>query len=582
MLPNLTAIPQNTQKVLSDNLFLIPPYQRPYSWGDKDECEILWNDLYERFSSTPDVLYFLGSIVLAEDEDKVSVEDGEDEKQEDKKFGGKRFMVVIDGQQRLITLAILVRVFYNCNVGLSALKDCLYRYDRWDESKLGNKMKSDVLGGTESIMLSDVLDEEAGKVAMSAGDNNYARTYRLFSVKTSEVKCKENLRKFIDYVLDKVYLLPIVCPSRDDALTIFETINNRGLDLSPADIFKAILYKKAGNDADDFIGSWDKLVSGLSEESKSKELTVTDLFRMYMFLLRAEHEDTGKVFGVREFFDKGITSNGQKNGKPEYMLKNQNWRNVISSLERLKEAEQLLTGDKYPHIKQWYDTLACYDRKEVTIPAIICVYICLEQLNLNGDEVWIISSGNEKFCEMFVKGLVRYVYAKGFGGITVGGKSVTDAMLMAAVAAVKKEKFSLEFNFGEDFWQRLDGTLSPKFRRGFCMILELINSQYTMTHLKGDVEHILPKKWDNDWYDKWNKEEVSKVMDTLGNLVLLEKSINIKGGNSFFNEKKKQYKNSAFAEAKALCTIDTWIYEEYKKRHDLAKERLCKFMQGEL
>ena len=80
--------------------FLIPDYQRPYAWGE-DECATLWDDLfafafpgddYEGFDSTSDE-YFLGPIVT---------------------FKNSRGQLeIIDGQQRLTTIMLLLRAFYD-------------------------------------------------------------------------------------------------------------------------------------------------------------------------------------------------------------------------------------------------------------------------------------------------------------------------------------------------------------------------------------------------------------------------------------------------------------------------------------
>ena len=81
------------------NFFLIPDYQRPYTW-DEDECITLWNDIFsfcfpygnnDQFNDNDE--YFLGSLVIF--------------KNSDGKFE------IIDGQQRLITLTLLLRAFYN-------------------------------------------------------------------------------------------------------------------------------------------------------------------------------------------------------------------------------------------------------------------------------------------------------------------------------------------------------------------------------------------------------------------------------------------------------------------------------------
>ena len=78
--------------------FLIPDYQRPYAW-EKDECITLWNDIfsfafpddnYAKFNSDEDE-YFLGPIVTFQNGSKKEI---------------------IDGQQRLTTLMLLLRAFY--------------------------------------------------------------------------------------------------------------------------------------------------------------------------------------------------------------------------------------------------------------------------------------------------------------------------------------------------------------------------------------------------------------------------------------------------------------------------------------
>ena len=85
--------------------FIIPLYQRPYRW-EVDKCETLWNDILESFRDSEGKEYFLGSIIVHSSDD-IKFE-------------------VIDGQQRITTLTMLFRAFYECFVvenitgGLSA------------------------------------------------------------------------------------------------------------------------------------------------------------------------------------------------------------------------------------------------------------------------------------------------------------------------------------------------------------------------------------------------------------------------------------------------------------------------------
>lgn len=128
MAQKIDAQETNILDYLSKNRFLIPMYQRPYTWG-QDECDDLWNDIVDFFDETRtdkngDKKYFLGSIVLYKDEQ---------EKQN-----------IIDGQQRTTTLNLLICALYDKafkqkseeTQGLvQRLESCL-----WDIDEISNKV----------------------------------------------------------------------------------------------------------------------------------------------------------------------------------------------------------------------------------------------------------------------------------------------------------------------------------------------------------------------------------------------------------------------------------------------------------
>ena len=104
----LQATPQTLQEVFT-YIYFIPEYQRPYSWG-KDECEKLWEDLYSFFESksTNNDKYFLGNIVLYEENGNYCV---------------------VDGQQRLISLSLLMRALFEKVMTFNSLERCLFIFD---------------------------------------------------------------------------------------------------------------------------------------------------------------------------------------------------------------------------------------------------------------------------------------------------------------------------------------------------------------------------------------------------------------------------------------------------------------------
>ena len=87
----LTATPETLKQAFAFK-YIIPDYQRPYSWGN-DECAQLWDDIAEAFDSKPDEHYFCGTIV-------VYMQNGVKER------------CIIDGQQRLTTCILLLKALY--------------------------------------------------------------------------------------------------------------------------------------------------------------------------------------------------------------------------------------------------------------------------------------------------------------------------------------------------------------------------------------------------------------------------------------------------------------------------------------
>jgi len=90
----INAKPENVQQFLT-NSYVIPDYQRPYSW-DKEQCSKLWEDITDFFENQneEDSPYFLGNVVV---------------------YNENKKRIVVDGQQRLITLNLLVKSYLKIN-----------------------------------------------------------------------------------------------------------------------------------------------------------------------------------------------------------------------------------------------------------------------------------------------------------------------------------------------------------------------------------------------------------------------------------------------------------------------------------
>ena len=220
------ATPKDVRKVFSDS-YIVPDFQRRYSW-ELEHCETLWDnitDFHEQVNGVNDEeKYFLGNIVVHPT------------------INGK--YAVIDGQQRLTTLLLLIKALHTRAGTFGALENCLRIQD-----KLTEKLTDELRVHTEVIYKdADTLKEIILDTVKDTDNSNLAVNYRFFIEKIDEWRQEngngsEDFDKFISTLLYRIVLLPIECGSEDDALTIFETLNNTGKPLTDADIFKAKLYR---------------------------------------------------------------------------------------------------------------------------------------------------------------------------------------------------------------------------------------------------------------------------------------------------------------------------------------------------
>lgn len=276
---------------MDNKRFIIPDYQRPYKW-EIENCETLWNDLeffFQSEGSKKESTYFLGTIVSYGNES-----------------GNKE---IIDGQQRITSLMLLLRAFYKklesmpqddeVNGLKKQIGKCLWDIDELSEN---------VTDFSTIHILSEVATEENNEIfhqILQTGNvnekrkDNYSSNYMFFKEKCDEYAKNEplNWKKFCICILKKCIILPIECDTQDTALTIFSTLNDRGLPLSDSDIFKAQLYRKS-QDRKEFSDTW----KDLTQICEKANITIDDLFRYYMHILRARDGNSSKEIGLRRFY----------------------------------------------------------------------------------------------------------------------------------------------------------------------------------------------------------------------------------------------------------------------------------------
>ena len=290
MAKQLNAEQKTISQILDDPnkpKFLIPDYQRPYSW-EREQCETLWDDILtfafpldHAFNASND-RYFLGTILTFQN-DYYENE-------------------VIDGQQRLITFLLMLRAFYAAFEGidcknkeniLAHIGKCIWNGDEFGNvDKTSLKLNSEVASDEDVAEFKKILS--TGK-STKGNASNYAKNYRDFQewIKNFKNDNPDDFSYLPMRILNNCILLPIEADNQNTALRIFTTLNDRGMPLSDADIFKAQFYKFFSQDGKQskelFIKRWKNLAELCNNNFHPRKGTsVDDLFMRYSYYAKTK------------------------------------------------------------------------------------------------------------------------------------------------------------------------------------------------------------------------------------------------------------------------------------------------------
>jgi len=204
--------------IFNGNLFVIPSYQRKYSWTNKERKE-LWNDIKE--AKENNINHFFGTLIFKRVEDENSLSE---------------IYEIIDGQQRTTTLFILlnelIRKLSEGDRKEDLIEAFLYKRKKLKLSPLG--MDKDFL---ENLIFENDVNEL--KIKKRSQKNLYSAK-KFFSNILSQYN-EDEIYDLITFIKNNIEVLVLVVEKQSEAIRMFEIINDRGLDLSYLDKIKSIL-----------------------------------------------------------------------------------------------------------------------------------------------------------------------------------------------------------------------------------------------------------------------------------------------------------------------------------------------------
>ena len=535
--------------------FLVPDYQRPYSWGE-EEIVTLFNDLLlftegdvSKKNKNSNDTYFLGTVISFKNEN------GEQE--------------IIDGQQRITSLFLLLRAIY------TKLKTFSKKTNLYDEllSEIEpilwkNVIKSE--GAVKNVLISSsVINDEGNNILKGILENGvtkeeandrYSLNYTLFQ-RLFDGLVYENpglMFEFVRYVLNRTLICPIITESQEGALNIFSTLNTRGMPLSESDIFKAKIYNFLDDSQKNrFIERWKEL----TEKAEYVNEDIQQIFYYYMFYLRALDGDSATTtIGIRKYF----SQNNFAKLFNKSLLKDLNsildlWAVVVKkqSLENAK-------WSKNNQIIKMLDVLSSYPNEFWKYPVII---------------YYLVHKENSEFEKRFLKFLKKLT-------IELVANYLVKPTVLAVKAGILKlnveitKKLSPPVTFQNLPLDSLKTKLRLPSKNLFKMTLKMMvyNFQEELLPDKWEIEQIYPSKSVEGFNDE-ALETVSKdYLDSIGNKIPFEKRSTIKASKDYFQKKRILYLRSQIPYVKEFATkhVTHWNVDDIKKRNEFITEEIMR------
>lgn len=564
---NINVNKQNVLQLLTSGQeipFVIPEYQRPYSWSD-DEIITLFEDLWEfsieRTHSDGAKSYFLGCVVSYE-------ENGERQ--------------IIDGQQRITSLFLLLRAVFSMlekednktdevNNFIQKIKPALWKENEMtgkeDRSKI--LLRSEVVTDSGNRILRNIL--ESGEADKNARDN-YSKNYNKFKelyIQKSQ-SSPNQIYHFVLALLNYSILLPITADDQETALTIFNTLNNRGLPLSDADIFKSYIYKKLDDTAKKaFINKWKKLETDAEKVNES----IQSLFYYNMFYMRArEKDDKSTTPGVRKYYLDKNNNRLTPEVIDDLAVNLQLWK-VINGREAVDGEEWSQNMD----ICKILDCLSSYTNEFWKYP--VSIFFMEHRDKANFEEIFL------KFLrKLYVMLLTRYLEVPTINAVKVDILKLNVQIINNShpefYAGFEEKKLEDEYAVNAER-TRTDKLIIAPHKNMVRMLLKVLayqeDAQTDLLPGYWEIEHIFPQTWDSKYYTL-NEEEANEKLEHLGNKLPLEKKLNVSASNNYFAKKKDRYKDSKIAIIKKLgdSTIDEWDLANI----DANDTKVCEIIKG--
>ena len=523
--------------IANGRTFEVPPYQRDYSW-EKEYWEDLWMDILDL---PKEKYHYMGYVVFQDDDSKTKTS------------------FIIDGQQRFTTLSILclsairlLKEWSNSNIDKVNNET---RIEKLTEKFLGNFSTSKLTiapklmlnRNNDDFYKSYLLNHRKPPVISKLKPSQrrlwqaYEYFYQLLKAKITS-QSGEELAVFIDDEISNSLIFTTINVSDDlNAYKVFETLNARGVKLSPSDLLKNYLFSKAFESStseleeterrwqsiNDFLGKSD-LPTFLRHywNSRSELVRISNLFRtikgsiqnpQQVFDLLNELEQLAPIYSAFENAADPIWNKDQR-----VLIRSLNLFGVTTWYSLMLIAQQKFSSDEFTKL--------------------------LHELNVITFRYNVISGLHTNEIEVAFNKLSVKIFK---GEITTTSQAADQL----------KSIYVIDENFAQAFSTK---QLSTKRNKNLVkyVLVELENAIAGTDHqyedAKSTIEHILPENPPSTWESSFSVDEQDDYIYLIGNYTLLEETLNKKANGKIFSEKLPLYKKSTYKMSKDELNYTDW------------------------
>ena len=535
--------PTTLLKFIKERRLSVPRYQRSYSW-DEEEISDYWSDITKAQSEGRD--YFLGTVVLSSTSDSES-------------------QSIIDGQQRISTTTIL----------LAAIRDALRENG---ESEAAQSLQDQYIAPFEIKYFA-----KKGRIRLNTADNPFyesliiggesaeasAQSHKLiqdakrrFDERIRDIlienpsKWQEKLSDIVTFLEDNARIVAVTAPSDADAFTIFETLNDRGADLTVSDLLKNYLFSQSGSEIDFVQDRWIEATAFLEQDRDNAEF-VSYLKHFWSSFYGATRErdlyrsirDTIRTQKTAVEFSKDL-SRGAKLYIAILNSTNEYWNDF--SPDEKRSVNQLISLGL-----------------EQNRPLLLAV---LTQFPIEEVKACVTS---------LISWSIRGVVTRKFGG-GQAERYFCDAAVSIRKGEIKdtsdlRKRLQPLIPKDSEFKQALAtySTNNSKFARYLLLAIEQdMRGKNEPEMVPNDfqdevnLEHILAQRAKvSDWRG-FTADEIGLYAYRLGNMTLLRKSQNNRIGNLPWREKKPFLEDSEYEINKEIVNYDDWNAETINARQE--------------